>query len=75
MYHGVYLRSNPRHTWYLVSVVKSAELATQDREAFLQEAMKNGHHNAETAIQTFETSWLIPETLKEIKEDGKQLYN
>lgn len=75
MVHGVYIRSRPTSLWHLISVVSSGALAEQDKKTILAEAFKHGNSEAQTAIQTFESVFFIPECLKEIKEDNKLLYN
>jgi hypothetical protein len=76
MIHATYVKAHPKAKWVLASIAKSAEAAKQDKQASLQEAKKKGHKEAEAAIQTYSSSWLLPETLKELQEeDEAQLYN
>lgn len=75
MIHGVYIRNKPKNLWHLVSVSPSALVAEQDKDTVLQEALKQGNEEAQAAIKTFDSIWFIPESLREIKEDSKLLYN
>lgn len=75
MIHGVYLRNKPKALWHLISVSVSAEVATKDRDAALKAAIQGGNIGAQAAIQTFDSVWFLPESVKEIKESGKLLYN
>lgn len=75
MIHGVYIRNRPKGIWYLMTVSASAEIAKQDKENVLGEALRSGNEEAQARIQTFDSAWFIPESLKEIKEDSKLLYN
>lgn len=75
MIHGVYLRNKPKALWHLISVSVSAEVATKDRDAALKAAIQGGNDEAQAAIQTFDSIWFLPESVKEIKETSKLLYN
>jgi hypothetical protein len=74
MIYGVYLRNKRKGTWRMVSAVVSAELAVSDSQSFLRQAYLEGHDDAEVTIQTFETSFYIPEYISKIK-DQKLIYN
>jgi len=64
---GIYLKSKPKSKWHLVSVSTSAERATQEVTLFKKQANLNGYEDAEVAIQSFESSFWIPEYISEIK--------
>lgn len=74
MIHGIYLRSTPKTKWLLVSQTISPEMANMEVEAFKKQAAEDGFDRAEVAIQTFDSSFYIPETLVELKE-RKILFN
>jgi hypothetical protein len=74
MIHGIYVRNRPKKKWILYSVVQSGELALRDQEDALNKAKEEGNDDAEVAIQTFETSFFIPQYLLEIKK-ATVLYN
>ncbi len=74
MIHGIYVRNRPKKKWTLYSVVQSGELALRDQEDALAKAKEDGNDEAEAAIQTFETSFFIPQYLLEIKK-AQILYN
>jgi hypothetical protein len=73
--HGVYSRKSPKALWQLVSVSASAETALKDKKTCLEAARKDGQAEASVAIKTFDTTWFMPETLAEIDEDTKLMYN
>lgn len=75
MIHAVYVRNKPKSMWALMTVANTAQLALQDKKMFLEEAIKNGNAEAETAIKTFNSIWFIPEYLNEIVEEPKLLFN
>jgi len=64
---GIYLKSKPKSKWHLVSVSTSAEHANQEVNLFKEQATLNGYDEAEVAIQSFESSFWIPEYINEIK--------
>jgi hypothetical protein len=74
MLHAIYVRPRPKALWQLVATSASAEIAKKDKETTLKDAKKK-HPLAEVSIQTYQMKWLIPETLKEVQDDGTQLYN
>lgn len=74
MIHGIYIKSRPKASWHLVSVAISSEAANYDLDKFLQQAKNEGNEQAEAAVQTFDSSFYIPEILHEIKSQ-KILYN
>ena len=74
MIHGIYVRNRPKKKWILYSTVHSGELALRDQEDALNKAKEEGNDEAEVAIQTFETSFFIPQYLLEIKK-ATVLYN
>lgn len=75
MIYGIYVRNKPTFRWNLVSVSASSELAQQDLDSALQIAKDQGFEKAEVALQLFESSFFVPETLIEIKKESKLLYN
>lgn len=75
MIHGIYIRNKPKLRWRLVSVAISNEIAKKDLTDALQIAKDKGFEDAEVALQTFDSSFFIPETLIEIKEKSELLYN
>jgi hypothetical protein len=75
MIMGIYKRANPKGVWYLVSHTSSAEIAKQDKITTLEKAIKEGKKEAEVGVMVFDTVWGMPETLREIKEDERLLYN
>ena len=73
--HAIYVRPRKTALWQLVATSASAEIAKKDKEVSLKDARKK-NPEAEASIQTYQTKWPpIPETLKEVKDDGQQLYN
>lgn len=70
MIHGIYVRSRPKAKWMLFSTTASSEVAVKEVDEALKAAKDKGHENPEAAIKTFETSFFIPQTLPEIKEQG-----
>lgn len=74
MFHGVYLRNKPTKKWLLMSVVYSAETANRELEKYVEKAKSDGNDQAEGAIQSFESSFFIPEIIADIKP-SKILYN
>ncbi len=75
MVHGVYRRASKTALWYLVSASASAETALKDKRLCIEEAQKEGKTNVEAGIRTYETSWFMPESLTELEENDKLLYN
>lgn len=73
MIHGVYVKSRPKGKWHLVSLTISQEAANFDLNAILKQA-KQENTNIQAAIQSYDSSFHIPEILNEIK-DQKLLYN
>jgi len=73
--HAIYLQRVPKGLWTLVSVSESAETALKDKRMSLEAAKKSGKDQAKTAIRTFETTWFLPETLAEVEENERLLYN
>ena len=74
MIHATYVQLAPKGLWYLASVSSSAETIKKDKETLIAEANEK-KKQINVAIQTFPTTWFMPETLKEIKEESNQLYN
>jgi hypothetical protein len=74
MIHGIYLKTRPKGMWHLVSVAVSPETATLDSDEVLKNAISIGNEQAQTAIQSFESTFHIPELLSSIKEQ-KLLFN
>lgn len=74
MIHAIYLKSKPKNKWQLHSIVNSAEIANDDLIKALKNAKLSGLDQVEGAIQIFESSFYIPESLKEIKNQ-KLLFN
>jgi hypothetical protein len=72
--HAIYVRPRPKAIWQLVATSASAEIAKKDKETTLKDAKKR-NPEAEARIITYQTRWNIPETLREAKDDGTQLYN
>jgi hypothetical protein len=70
---GIYLKSKPKNKWHLVSVATSAEFANQEVSLFKQQANLNGYEEAEVAIQSFESSFWIPEYISEIRRQESLL--
>jgi hypothetical protein len=75
MLHAIYLRAIPKGIWYLVSVSPSAQIALHDKQVALQDAIKHGEKEASVGIKSFETSWQIPTSLIELKEDERLLFS
>lgn len=75
MIHGIYLKSKPHRKWHLVSVATSAEVAHNDIIEFEKKIKKEGNTEAIVAIQSFESSFYIPEFLSEIKSTEKIMYS
>lgn len=74
MLHGVYLRTKPKKKWLLMTTVYSAEEARRELDKYVDKAKANGNNQAEGAIQSFDTSFAIPEIITDIKP-SKVLYN
>ena len=68
MIHGIYLKSRPKNKWHLVSLATSPEAANYKVDAVKKQAEADGNDLAQVAIQTFESSFWIPEYVDEIKE-------
>lgn len=67
MIHGIYVKSKPKNKWQLFSVTVSAEVAMQDAQEAELKAKLEGNDNVKVAIQSFESSFHIPEYLSEVK--------
>ena len=67
MIHGIYVRTKPKFRWRLVSTASSNEVAQKDLSTALQVAKDKGFEEAEAAIQSYESSFFVPGTLKDIK--------
>ena len=74
MVHGIYIKTKPKGKWYLVSLADSAETAARDLENALKKAIKDGNENAEAGIQVFNSSFYIPQMLKQVAKD-QPVYN
>ncbi len=74
MIHGIYLKSRPKGRWHLFSLALSAEAANYDLNAALKQAKLTGNDDAQAAVQIFDSSFYIPESLAEIKEQ-KPMFN
>jgi hypothetical protein len=76
MIHALYTRNTivNNSLWHLQTVSTSAEVVLKDKNTLLSEACKN-REQIEARIKTFSSIWFLPETLKEVEEDIKQLYN
>jgi hypothetical protein len=69
MIHCIYRKSKPKSSWHLVSVATSPEMANQEVDAFLKQAIADGNEDAKVGIKIFDTVFWIPEFLNEIKEE------
>jgi len=74
MVHGVYLKTRPQGKWHLVSVAVSPEAAVIDSDEVLKDALNMGNLKAQTAIQSYDSMFHIPELLSRVKEQ-KLLFN
>lgn len=74
MIHGIYVKSKPKNKWQLFSVTISPEVAMQDAQEAEQKAKLEGNDDVKVAIQSFDSSFHIPEYLAEVK-DQKPLFN
>ena len=74
MFHVVYMKTRPKGVWYFVSISLSQEKASDDMNAILDKAKTEEKADVKACIQSFETSFHIPEFLSDIKEQ-KLLYN
>jgi hypothetical protein len=74
MIHGIYIKANAKKKWQLVSLAISPEDASKDYDLALEDLKKKGQDSAEVGIQIFDSSFYIPESLKELKH-SKPLYN
>lgn len=74
MIHGIYVKNVPNGRWHLISTSLSVEAAIQDKDAYLKKSKEDGVQYVDVAIQTFDSSFYIPEYLNNIKEQ-KLLYN
>lgn len=72
--HGIYLKTRPQGKWHLVSVVVSPEVANLDSDEVLKNALSQGNDKAEVAIQSYDSTFHIPELLSKVKEQ-KLLFN
>jgi len=68
MIHCIYIKSSPKKNWHLVNVTVSAEAASKHMEEELNKAKSQGHENAEVGLQVQESSFHIPEIVKNIKK-------
>lgn len=75
MIHGIYMRTKPKFRWLLVSTTTSNEMAEKDLSDTLRIAKDKGYSEAEVCLQSYESSFFIPETLKDIKKESELLYN
>jgi len=74
MIHGVYLKTRPQDKWHLVSIATSPEVANIDSDEVLKNALSVGNDKAQVAIQSYESTFHIPELLSKLKEQ-KLLFN
>lgn len=74
MIHGIYIKNRQKDKWHLFSTVKSAEEASTQLELAMTFAKKSGYDNPEVGIKVFESSFYIPQTLKEINK-SPPIYN
>jgi hypothetical protein len=74
MIHGVYLKTRPQGKWHLVSIAASPEVANIDSDEVLKNALSVGNDKAQVAIQSYESTFHIPELLSKLKEQ-KLLFN
>jgi hypothetical protein len=74
MIHGVYLKTRPQGKWHLVSVAISPEVANLDSDEVLKNALSRGNDKAQVAIQSYDSTFHIPELLSNVKEQ-KLLFN
>lgn len=72
--HGIYLKTRPKGMWQLMSVVVSPESASLESNEVLKNAINQGNEYAQSAIQTYESGFHIPEFLYNVKEQ-KLLFN
>lgn len=74
MIHGIYLKIRPKGMWRLVSIATSPEAASQDYSSLLKQINLEGNTDMQVAIQSFESTYNMPELLKKVKEQ-KLLFN
>lgn len=73
MIHGVYVKSRAKGKWHLVSITLSPEAAAHDAGSILKQAEQDGNNQIKAVVQSFESSFYIPELLSEIKEQKSML--
>lgn len=73
MIHVIYLKSYPKGAWLLFSSTQSAETANHEMEAALTKAKAEGHEKPEAVIQTFETSFYVPQILNNVRKQNSLL--
>lgn len=71
---GIYIKNKPKSKWHLFSITYSPEIATQEASEAEKKAKLEGYDSAKVAIQSFESSFYIPEFMTEIK-DQKPVFN
>lgn len=74
MIHGVYIKNKINSSWHLVSLTVSIESAKKDALVFREQSEKEGNENAEIIIKTFDSTFYIPEIMRDIKPQ-KIMYN
>lgn len=74
MIHGIYLRSNHKNKWHLVSMAISAEAANHEINEVRKQAVLDGKETAEVAMKIFDSSLWVPEYINEII-DQKPAFN
>jgi len=74
MVHGVYVKSRPKGKWHLVILTMSPEVASTNKNAIMSQAKIEENDKIQACIQSFESSFYIPEVLSEVTEQ-KLMYN
>lgn len=74
MIHGIYMKSRPKNKWHLVSYTLSPEVAQNEMDEYMKQAILEGNEQAQVAVQLFDSLFLMPDFISEITEQ-KLLFN
>jgi hypothetical protein len=75
MIHCVYIQHRPKELWHLATCSTAAIVVLKDKQTLLEDAIKNGNTETKVAIKTFSSIWEAMETLKNVEENEKLLFN
>lgn len=75
MIHCLYLRKTNSGLWNLATCSTSAQVVLKDKQTLLEDAIKNGNTEAQVAIKTYDSIWEAMETVRDLEENEKLLFN